>query len=154
MGIKEPNKVTFARAIYLCALAVVSPQRFAELERADSAMLEAKPNAPQIERVLIIRRALLTSLILVLLAGAGGFVLGRLLHVTAGAASSSTIGYLQIIGAMIVLWATLAVRGWDILTYANVTLTERVNQWIYRFLYCCGTGILVLSIAWPSTGCT
>lgn len=32
----------------------------------------------------------------------------------------------------------------------GVSLTERVNQWIYRTLYCIGTAILVGSLALPA----
>ena len=153
MGIKQPNKVSIARAIYLCAVAIVAPARFAELERADTAILETKPNAPQIERVLIVRRALGYSLLLVLFSGAAGVLVARVSEVAVGPACTSTIAYLQMVGAMLLLWATLAVRGWDILTFASVTLSERVNQWIYRLLYCCGTGVLVWSVAWHTTNC-
>lgn len=43
----------------------------------------------------------------------------------------------------------LFIRGWEIQTHAGVTFTERVNQWIYRFLYCAGTTAIVCSLAWP-----
>jgi hypothetical protein len=40
----------------------------------------------------------------------------------------------------------LFVRGWDIQTLGGVTLTERVNRWIYRLLYCLGTAAIVTSL--------
>lgn len=153
MGAKLPNPVSPWRATRLCALAIFAPAYFSALEKADSALLERKPNAPEIERILVVRRALLSSLVLVLLSAGIGFALGRGIAFAGWSACSSTITALQIVGSAILLWATLAVRGWDILTYASVTLTERVNQWIYRFLYCVGTGLLVWSVAWPSVTC-
>ena len=146
MGAKLPTKVTLCRAIGLCLMAIFAPKRFAAAEAADNAILNAAPNAPAEAPVLKVRRALLNSLLLVLLAGAVGWSLGVALTRLYGPACPSTILLLQMFGAMILLWATLAVRGWDIVTYASATLSERVNQWIYRFLYCCGSAVLVWSL--------
>ena len=68
--------------------------------------------------------------------------------VTRGAAAALA-GGLQIFGATVLLGATLFVRGWDIQSWGGVTLTERVNRWIYRFLYCLGTAVIVASLALP-----
>jgi len=38
------------------------------------------------------------------------------------------------------------VRGWDIQTISGVSLTERVNRWIYLLLYCLGTVVVVASL--------
>lgn len=153
MGAKIPNKVTMCRAIQLCCMAIFAPKRFAEAEASDNAVLNAAQNAPPEASVLKIRRALLNSLLLVLLAGAVGWVFGAVFTRWVGSACSSTISLLQMVGALILLWATLAVRGWDILTYVSVTLSERVNQWIYHFLYCCGSAVLVWSLFWQSHTC-
>lgn len=70
-----------------------------------------------------------------------------------GAVSGQATGVLarglQIFGATIVLWATLFVRGWEIQTIGGITLTERVNRWIYRLLYCSGTAAIVASLVLP-----
>jgi hypothetical protein len=58
-----------------------------------------------------------------------------------------TVVWLQIVGAGLLLWGTLFVRGWEIQTYSGVVFTERVNQWLYRFLYCTGTSVIVYSLA-------
>jgi hypothetical protein len=55
---------------------------------------------------------------------------------------------LQIAGALILLCGTLAVRGWDIQTHGGVTLTERVNQWLYRGAYCVGSALVIVALAW------
>jgi hypothetical protein len=153
MGPKVPTKVTIWRGIALCFLAIFAPQRFAKAEAADDAILNAAPNAPPEPRVLKVRRALFSSLFLVLLAGVLGWLFGTLMTRWYGPACSSSISLLATVGALILLWATLAVRGWDILSYSNATLSERVNQWIYRFLYCCGSGLLVCSVFWQSRSC-
>ena len=154
MSRKHPTPVTFARAVYLCVLAICRPAKFAQLESADNALLNASPAAPHIENVLQIRNALLNSLLLVLAAAAFGLLVGCLLRFAYGPAVTNTVAVLQAVGALVLLWATLAVRGWDILTFVAVTYSERVNQWIYRFLYCLGTSIVVCSLAWqvPNAG--
>jgi hypothetical protein len=154
MSRKHPTPVSFARAIYLCVLAICRPEKFAQLESSDNALLNASPDAPHIESIRQIRGALLSSLLLVLAAAALGLLLGCALRAAYGPAGTNTVAALQAAGALILLWATLAVRGWDILTFVAVTYSERVNQWIYRFLYCVGTSIVVWSLAWqaPSAG--
>ena len=62
-------------------------------------------------------------------------------------ATPGNVAALQVVGASLLLWATLFVRGFEIQTNAGVTLTERVNQWLYRFLYCVGTALIVYSLA-------
>jgi hypothetical protein len=153
VGAKLPNPVSLATAIWLCLLAVFAPDRFKKWEEADTAVLEKKPNAPDIGRVHIVRRALLGSLGLVLLSSLIGYVVGWSLTAAGIFACKGTVSSLQVLGAAILLWATLAVRGWDIQTFASVTLSERVNQWIYRFLYCLGTATIVLSISWTGAVC-
>jgi hypothetical protein len=147
MALKEPRPVGLRKAIYLCGLAIIAPSRFDALEREDSLALKAQPDANPSYRVLFVRRALLSSLLLVMAAGATGFLLGVLAGQYIGQ-SSPSVATLQVVGATILLWATLAVRGWDVQTFSGATLTERVNQWIYRFLYCLGTSLLVMSIGW------
>lgn len=147
MALKQPTPVTLLRAIYLCAVAILSPPRFDEMERKDSEALEVQPNAYPSYRVLFLRRALSSSFLLVVTAGGTGLIFGVLSGRYFGR-SEFWITILQVVGAMILLWATLAVRGWDVQTFSGNTLTERVNQWIYRFLYCIGTSLLVMSIGW------
>lgn len=89
MGAKIPNKVTIWRAIQLCCMAIFAPKRFAEAEASDNAVLNAAQNAPPEASVLKIRRALLNSLLLVLLAGAVGWVFGAAFTRWVGSACSS-----------------------------------------------------------------
>lgn len=154
MGFKTPTKVSICRAIRLCFMALFDPKGFAQAEAEDNAVLNASPNAPSEAGAFKVRRALFGSMALVLLAGAIGWAVGTVLTFLYGPACASTISILQTTGALILLWATLAVRGWDIQTYSSVTLSERVNQWIYRFLYCCGSVMLVWSLFWQSRVCS
>lgn len=79
----------------------------------------------------------------------GGLSLGLGIGNSLGCSTPKLIAWLQIAGTCLLLWGTLFVRGWNIQTYGGVTLTERVNQWLYRTLYCVGTAVLVSSLAWP-----
>jgi hypothetical protein len=73
-----------------------------------------------------------------------GLGLGNHVH----CAAAKHITWLQIAGTCLLLWGTLFVRGWDIQSFGGVTLSERVNQWLYRSLYCTGTAALVSSLSW------
>jgi hypothetical protein len=68
-----------------------------------------------------VRRALFYSLGLVLASGLVGVVLGYIACRCIGK-SNVWVTALQVVGAALVLWATLAVRGWEIQTFASVTL--------------------------------
>jgi hypothetical protein len=59
------------------------------------------------------------------------------------------IGFLQIAGTGLLLWATLFVRGWEIQSWGGNTLGERVNRWLYRALSFVGTLILVFALSLP-----
>jgi hypothetical protein len=102
------------------------------------------PSHPALE----VRRAFWSSLIVVLASLAAGCAVGLLLSRLLGRPSTRTLSALQLVGASLLLWGTLFVRGWGIQTYSGVTLTERVNQWIYRALYFFGTGVIVCSLSW------
>lgn len=150
MADTRPTKLSLVKAIWVCLLLLFSPSRFAKEEEADTkarASLDkiSEPTPPSLH----VRRAFGKSFLLVATSAALGYFLGITLQF-AGCASSQAIAWLQIAGACLLLWGTLFVRGWEIQTYCGVTLTERVNQWLYRFLYCSGTTVLVLSLAWPT----
>ena len=134
----------------LCWLLLLRPKRFIEVQAEDNRVRNSYTNRADREPgAYIVRRAFLYALLLVLGSGAIGYGIGVALGVWFGCASGGHIVWLQIVGAGFLLWGTLFIRGWEIQTYAGVTLTERVNQWIYRFLYCAGTATIVCSLAWP-----
>ncbi|UCG55413.1 MAG: hypothetical protein JSV32_04215 [Dehalococcoidia bacterium] len=149
MGSAKPTKVSIVRAVYLCLLLVFRPHKFIAAEVRDNEKRQKLPDdAFQENRVLVVRRALLVSLFFVLSAGLVGFLLGIILNCLVGMPSSVTTKSLQIVAGLLLLWATFFVRGWEIQSYGGVTFSERVNQWIYRFLYFIGTAIIVLSLIW------
>ncbi len=149
MGSTKPTKVSIVKAVYLCLLLVFMPHKFITAEVRDNEKRQKLPDdAFEENRALVVRRALLISLFLVLSAGLVGFFLGITLSCFVGVPSSDTINSLQIIAGLLLLWATFFIRGWEIQSYGGVTFTERVNQWIYRFLYFIGTAIIVLSLIW------
>jgi hypothetical protein len=150
MANTRPTPVSFSGAICLCILLLFTPKRFIEVQNQDA---KARNNySISVERehsAYIVRRAFVYSLLLVILSGGIGYVTGLALGALIGCASPKFISWLQIAGACLLLWGTLFVRGWEIETYCGLTFTERVNQWLYRTLYCVGTAVLVCSLAWP-----
>jgi len=149
MADTRPTPVTVNRAAYLCLLGVFAPTKLvAEEEKDNTARQNFSGQPVQIHHAYIVRRAFWTSLGLVLASIASGYLLGRLAFWIVGAPRQSVILVMQIVGASILLWGTLFVRGWEVQTMCGVTLTERVNQWLYRFLYFGGTAIIVWSLAW------
>lgn len=149
MANTRPTPVGFIKAVSLVWLLLVKPKRFLELQAEDAKALNAVTNPEKEEGAFVVRRAFFKSLLLVLSSGAVGYVAGLALGAAKGCASANLVSWLQIVGASLLLWGTLFIRGWEIQTYGGVTFTERVNQWIYRALYCAGTAVLVCSLAWP-----
>jgi len=143
------TKVGFLRALLFCAFGVFAPQKLVEAEGADEEVRKRfpQPPPPAEARAFKVRRAFWASLGLVLCSIAVGYAAGKVVAVITGPVTSTLVGTLQIVGATLLLWGTLFVRGWDIQTFGGVTLTERVNQWIYRSLYCFGTAVIVGSLA-------
>lgn len=145
------TKVGPFRVVLLCAFAAFSPRRLVEAERADEKARKSLPQPPPPEEpgAFKLRRGLWGSLLGVLCSIAAGYIGGRLVGTVSGQPSGVLVRGLQVFGAVILLWATLFVRGWDIQTFGGVTLTERVNRWIYRLLYCLGTAAIVVSLVLP-----
>ena len=151
MADTRPTPVGFFGAIRLCLLLLFAPRRFIKAQEADGeARSHYTGESPREHSAYVVRRAFLYSFSLVLLFAAGGYGAGLLFVAFVGCAESTFIGPLQIVGAGLLLWGTLFVRGWDIQTYSGVTFVERVNQWLYRFLYCIGTAVLVFSLSWST----
>jgi len=146
----RPTPVSFVDAVRLCILLLLVPKRLIEVQDQDNETRKNYSTDAQREHsAYIVRRAFLYSLLLVMLSGVIGYGAGFALGSLIGCATTKLIAWLQISGACFLLWGTLFVRGWEIETYSGVTITERVNQWLYRFLYCVGTAVFVCSLAWP-----
>lgn len=134
--------------MYLCGLAVVRPSRLEILEKEDAATLQ---DAPDKSRARSVNHAFWMSLGLIALFGVLGVAIGLVLKGFRGAPSSVTVIVLQAIGAGLLLWGTLFVRGFEIQSYSCATLGERVNQWLYRAMYCIGTTVIICSLVWAAT---
>jgi hypothetical protein len=133
---------------WACVLVIISAQRFLAFQRTSATSIGINP-ASDDESAHIVHRGFWLSLLLVVVSAVIGAVAGATAGDILGPANSRQIAILQIVGALLLLWGTLFVRGWQIQTYEGTTLIERVNQWIYRALYCIGTAVLVASLVWP-----
>lgn len=147
MADTRPTPLGFMKAVRLCLFAIFAPGKLIEAEKADNAARQQYSTAaPHEPSALIVRRAFWTSLTLVILFGAGGYSAGKSVTPLLGCVGSSFVVGTQLVGALLLLWGTLFVRGWDIRTWSGMTLTERVNEWIYRTMYCIGTAALAFSL--------
>jgi hypothetical protein len=140
--------IRLGRKIVLCFQTIFTPGRMEAAEQKDNELRKTLPPAVEPHRAYVVRKAFWSALGLVVAAVLAGLVGGWVLALLVGRPTDRIITGLQISGAGLLLWGTLFVRGWDIQTIGGVTLTERVNQWIYRFLYFVGTAVLTLSVAW------
>lgn len=143
------TKISFWYAIYLILIAVIAPNRFIEEQKKDDEKRKkfSQPPPPREHNIRLVQRAFWTSLLLVIASALSGYGLGCIVDYFFGCVEKIIVNILQITGVLLLLWATLFVRGWDIQTYGGVTLTERINRWIFRALYCIGTAIIISSFA-------
>jgi len=149
MADTQPTTLKFLKIIYLCCLAIFNPKKFIEEEKKDNAIRENfSPAEDKEDRIYVVRRAFWRSLGLIIASALFGGLVGLFLRYYCNQPPSFMIIILQVVGACLLLWGTLFIRGWEIQTYCGVTLTERVNQWIYRILYCLGTSIIICSLIW------
>ena len=152
MADSRPTPASPWRALSLCVTAIVAPARMEAEELKDNEVRRAMTEASssKVHRVFVVRQAFFGSFLLVLLSGLAGYIAGVGMHSLGRCATPATVAWLQITGASLLLWGTLFIRGWEIQSYGGVTLTERVNQWIYRALYCVGTAVVVYSLAFAT----
>jgi hypothetical protein len=148
MDYDRPTSISFFKAVQLCFILLFAPKRFLALQEQDNELLKARSKGQREPGVFVVRRAFFIAALLVAISGTVGYLAGIAIA-TCSCSSPKYVMWLQIIGACILLWGTLFVRGWEVQTYGGITLTERVNQWIYRTLYCVGTAVVVFSVAWP-----
>jgi hypothetical protein len=134
--------------IKACLIVIASAQRFLEFQETAAPALGVT-KATNDNGAHIVHRAFWLSFLLVSISGLAGAVIGATAGDIFGVVSARFISVMQVLGALLLLWGTLFVRGWEIQTYKGTTLIERVNQWIYRSLYCSGTAVLVASLVWP-----
>ena len=148
MADTTPSPVSAFRALWLCVLLIFAPTKFTAAEEFDNAWRQAHPNrSVKYTKAEIVRSALLSSLVAVFLSALIGYAAGTLTRVGGYCFTGSTVAWIQIVGASVLLWGTLFVRGYEIATWDGVTFSERVNQWFYRTMYCVGTATAVFSLA-------
>lgn len=136
-----------SRKLKLIWMAFVSPQQFVEEEEADSAILNAQTDREPVARVYKVRSALWGAFLWCVGSLIAGSAVGISASVLLGAWVNAAVGVI-VVGTLIVLWATLALLGWEIRSWSGVTLGERVNLWIYRILYSLGTALMVAGSIW------
>jgi hypothetical protein len=131
------------RSTYLAALACETVSRFvgAAWECFDAVFRSEKFSEQDAKRLKPVRRALVNSAGVVFFAVLLGGLVGSLLGGIFGCTTTGITNGLQIVGAGVLLWGTLFVRGWEIQTFGGETLSERVNRWIFRGLYLSGTAV-------------
>jgi hypothetical protein len=149
MAALKPTQASCFRAIKLCLLLLFRQDSFSKEQEADNNKLKEQeqqgtPTPP--DRAELVRKAFFNSFWQVQCATAMGAVAGKALSASIYCATPQLISWLQVLGAALLLWGTLFVRGWEIQTFGGITLTERVNQWLYRFLYLGGTAAIVFSL--------
>jgi hypothetical protein len=141
MGAKIPVPIPTKKKLELMWWAVFDPNRFEEEEKADNKKLEsAAPDNST--RVNTIRKAYRGSFLLMITAVIAGVIIGYL----SGLAlyeSQLVTAIFGVLGAALLLWTTVANRGWEIASFATITLGERLNVWIFRTYYWFGTALLV-----------
>lgn len=148
MADTRPTKVSLLRACHLCLLGIFAPKSL--IVEEDKEQLKQLSQASERElSAMVLCRAFWWSLILVILSCVLGFGAGRLIGCYLAPVSPRFIIVMQGVGAMLLLWGTLFVRGWDVQTIGGVSLVERVNLWIYRALYCIGTAVFIFSLSLP-----
>lgn len=146
------RKLTFA--VYAIFLLIFSARHFIEkaIDHDKALTFPSSQLSQQADDTRKIRRSLLFSLILVFISAGAGYLIGFFLHKVIGVVSPITISILQVFAATILLWATLSFLGWEIQSWKGQNLTEKVNRWIFRGMYCLATIILVVSLSWPISG--
>lgn len=143
----KPRPENFLGKVGLCWLAIFKPDRFDDLEREHNAALPNEPIPPPPRLIDRVRHALFGSFVGVATACIAGVFLGWISEFVFGHSAFGAASY-AVIGAAVLLWATLAKQGWKIQTIDGETLTEKVNRWLFRGLYWFGTVMLAAATIW------
>jgi hypothetical protein len=130
-----------------CLLAVTSAKRYLAFQKTAAPAL-GLDIASNDNTAYVVRNAFWLSLLAVVVSCIAGAVAGATAADIFGGAGSTLTSVLQGVAALLLLWGTLFVRGWEIQSYGGSTLIERVDLWVFRALYCVGTGLLVASLVW------
>ena len=140
-------RVPLHLAVWATVLAIFAPARFLHFQERVTKPLGI-PAASDNNTVKVVSRGFWTAVVVVFAAGIFGWLVGLSLGRLAGPPTPRCIVALQIVGASILLLATIYLRGPAIETYDRETLIERVDRWIYVCGYFLGTAVIVTSLVW------
>ncbi|MGV8990042.1 MAG: hypothetical protein ACOH1Q_01435 [Thiobacillus sp.] len=98
----------------------------------------------------VFRRGLATGMITTAFTIAVGATVGSMFLYFFGEPTKALVYLLQAVGASVILGATLAEVGGDIMTWSRKSILEQLNKQIFRGLYVLGTFLFVLSFAWDA----
>ena len=150
MGDVKPTDASAQRVIKLVVWTLFMPDRFQSEEEVDSEVLNTRPQGTTTGRVYKIRRAFGQSFLWCVSAVLTGLLLGWLALSIIGASPKLATATI-ICGTTVLLWATLALQGWEIQSFSGATLGERLNRWLFRSLYSVGTAFIVAGSYWTLT---
>jgi hypothetical protein len=88
---------------------------------------------PEVERLEVVRRALVNSAGVVFVAVLLGWLIGSLLGDIFGCTTKGITNGLQIVGAGVLLWGTLFVRGWEIQSFGGFPLAALLSIFAQYF---------------------
>ncbi|MGX7873224.1 hypothetical protein ACVDG5_010905 [Mesorhizobium sp. ORM6] len=147
MASTTPTAASPWRIVKLSWLAIFAPARFEELEQQDNVIRNSDKVPSKPAGIWSVRRAFGYSFAWGVSAAFVGAIFGSATRYffQPGTFALATAASL---GTAILLWATLALKGWQIQTWSGVSLTERVNAWWFRGLYWIGTMLVVMAAIW------
>lgn len=100
------------------------------------------------DSVSLLRRTLFEAFVIVAGAILVAYVSAVLLKTFSFTKSTELNAWLQYGGIGVLLWATLGRVDSPLQTWDGGTLPEKVDLWLYRWLYVVGSYALALSVAW------
>ena len=143
---KDLPKIQFYKKLYYAFLLIFNVNEFILIENDHNNRLPQRDRHSDPPRAKKLRTALINSFLIVTAAGIIGFLTSLVMNISNYKLTQTGKIILQFSSALVLLWGTLFLRGWEIQSYNGETLTERINQFIYRSLYFIGTVLIVLTL--------
>lgn len=94
------------------------------------------------------RKALLVSVLTVTISLLSGFLFGKYCYFVFGKLNQELTSALQILGAIIILGATLNEIGWKLSSWSGKSFPEIINRYIFKFSYVIGTFLFIIPLGW------
>lgn len=114
--------------------------------RLDEYKSEIRTNV--VQRLPLVRRAFFVAGLTVTVSAVLGLVTGVFLKYQLGVLPAAINSALQMVGAGIVLWATIWQLDANAQTGSGETLLERTHWWLFRTLYVVGTIMFFVAYTW------